>query len=78
LRFPRNIQPGVYDLTDFNVSSPYQASYISGAFNPQVQSGTVTIISNNRSQKSVGGTFEFTAQGAGTIQVTEGFFGFNY
>ncbi|PHR99003.1 MAG: hypothetical protein COA80_04495 [Leeuwenhoekiella sp.] len=78
LRFPRNIQPGVYDLTDFNVNSPYQASYISGAFNPQVQSGTVTIISNNINQKSVGGTFEFTAQGAGTIQVTEGFFGFNY
>ena len=78
LRFPRNIQPGVYDLTDFDVDSPYQASYISGAFNPQVQSGTVTIISNNIAQKSVGGTFQFTAQGAATVQITDGFFGFNY
>ncbi len=78
LRFPRNIEPGVYDLTDFNIPSAYQASYISGPFNPQVHSGTLTIISNNKNQKSVGGMFQFTAQGATTIQVTEGSFGFNY
>ena len=78
LRFPRNIQPGVYDLTDFNVASSYQASYLSGAFNPQVQSGELTIFSNNIAEGSVGGAFEFTAQGATTVQITEGSFGFNY
>lgn len=77
LRFPKNIQPGVYDLTDFNIPSAYQASYISGAFNPQVLSGTLTIISNNTQKNSVGGSFSFTAQGAGTIEITEGVFGFN-
>ena len=78
LRFPKNSEPGVYELTDFNVPSSYQASYISGSFNPQVVSGTLTITSNNTDKKSVGGTFSFTVKGASTVQITQGIFGFNY
>ena len=77
LRLPRTIEKGTYPLTDFTVDSPYQAAYFSG-FNTLVQSGTVTITSHNTQEGSIGGTFSFTAQGASTIQVTQGTFGFNY
>lgn len=75
---PKDVEAGTYPLTDFSVSSTYQASYRSGSFNPIIQSGTLTVTSHNKAEKSIGGTFSFTAQGAGTIQITEGFFGFNY
>ncbi len=78
LKFPRDIEPGVYDLTDFTVPSSYQASYMSGVFTLVVQTGTLTIFSNNIREGSVGGAFEFTAQGASTVKITQGSFGFNY
>lgn len=79
LRFPRNIEPGTYELSDFNVGGGnYLAAYAVGANNLTVQSGTLTIVSHNFTNGSVGGTFSFTAQGASTVQVTSGTFGFNY
>ena len=78
LVFPKNIEPGTYPLTDFSVTSPYQASYQSSNTNPIVQSGTLTITSHNRDARSVGGTFSFTAQGSSIVQITDGRFGFNY
>lgn len=76
LRFPKNIEPGTYELTGFD-DSDYQADYFSG-FQTTIVSGTLTITSHNFTTGSVGGTFSFTAQGASTIQVTSGTFGFNY
>ena len=76
LRFPKNIQQGTYELTGFG-ESDYQVDYFSG-FQTTISSGTLTITSHNYTNRSVGGTFSFTAQGASTIVVTAGTFGFNY
>ncbi|RXG18260.1 hypothetical protein DSM03_101942 [Leeuwenhoekiella aestuarii] len=76
LRFPKDIEPGTYELTGFG-NSDYQVDYFSG-FPTTIVTGTLTITSHNFTSGSVGGTFSFTAQGNSTIQVTSGTFGFNY
>ena len=78
LLLPLDIEPGTYPLTDFSVESPYKASYKSGEFTPIVQSGTVTILSHNKKEKSIGGTFSLVAKGESIINITDGKFGFNY
>ena len=78
LIFPQNIDSGIYELSDLNSSEPYRAEYYSNGFRSYLDSGTIEITSHNKEEHSVGGTFFFSASNNGTVEVTEGSFGFNY
>ncbi len=78
LIFPKNVDVGVYELSDMKSSEPYRAEYYSNGFTSYLDSGTIEITSHNKEARSVGGIFSFSASNNGKVNVTEGSFGFNY
>ena len=81
LSMPTNITPGTYDL-DFTTGT-YAGLYYTDVSDPLVSNmnGTLVIISNNTTTKTIQGTFSFTATSminSNFISVTNGYFNVKY